>query len=142
MVSAPRTASKRYSRIVVAPRPDLMIKIYNHPQVREELAWKVVRYFDCARCGRAIRMPFPVVLTADGALVCFLCATNVEVDQRIESIEAYGPPPKLKRDRKRPPPDERDCDHCGAGYTPKRSDSRYCSGRCRTAAHRSRTPTA
>ena len=34
-------------------------------------------------------------------------------------------------------PDEaRTCDHCAETFTSSRSDARYCSGRCRTAAHR------
>ena len=28
------------------------------------------------------------------------------------------------------------CRHCGVEFTPTRSDARYCSGRCRVAAHR------
>jgi hypothetical protein len=28
------------------------------------------------------------------------------------------------------------CAHCGEPFTPARSDARYCSGRCRVAAHR------
>lgn len=28
------------------------------------------------------------------------------------------------------------CAHCGEFYVPSRSDSRYCSGRCRVAVHR------
>src|ERR1035437_10840051 len=36
----------------------------------------------------------------------------------------------------------RECRHCGNGYIPRRSDSRYCSTRCRVAAHRAKvTPT-
>ena len=31
----------------------------------------------------------------------------------------------------------RQCDSCGTTYEPKRSNSRYCSGRCRTRASRS-----
>lgn len=32
----------------------------------------------------------------------------------------------------------RTCNACKTHFTPRRSDARYCSGRCRTAAHRSR----
>ena len=31
------------------------------------------------------------------------------------------------------------CSHCSAEFTTKRSDARYCSGKCRTAANRLRT---
>lgn len=31
------------------------------------------------------------------------------------------------------------CNECGRTYTASRSDSRYCSNKCRTAAHRQRT---
>ena len=34
------------------------------------------------------------------------------------------------------------CAHCGKTYTPKRSDSLYCTPRCRVAAHRAKQPTA
>lgn len=37
-----------------------------------------------------------------------------------------------------PAPRIQACDHCGDNYTPPRTDSRYCSGRCRVAAHRAR----
>jgi hypothetical protein len=30
------------------------------------------------------------------------------------------------------------CAHCGQEFTPSRSDARFCSGRCRVAAHRAR----
>jgi hypothetical protein len=30
------------------------------------------------------------------------------------------------------------CGHCNAAYTPTRSDSTYCTSRCRQAAHRTR----
>ena len=38
----------------------------------------------------------------------------------------------------RPPREveDRPCDRCGETFTPTRSDARYCSGRCRVAAHR------
>ena len=29
-----------------------------------------------------------------------------------------------------------DCEHCGEPFVQKRSDSRFCSSRCRVAAHR------
>lgn len=30
------------------------------------------------------------------------------------------------------------CSHCGQPYEAKRADSLYCSGKCRTAAHRAK----
>ena len=33
----------------------------------------------------------------------------------------------------------RQCEQCGKTFTPTRSDARYCSTKCRVAAHRSRT---
>jgi hypothetical protein len=30
------------------------------------------------------------------------------------------------------------CERCGAAFTPRRADARYCSTRCRVAAHRAR----
>ncbi len=32
--------------------------------------------------------------------------------------------------------DSIDCSHCSESFTPKRSDSRFCSTKCRVAAHR------
>ena len=34
------------------------------------------------------------------------------------------------------------CAHCGQTYTPKRSNSVYCTSKCRVAAHRAKQPTA
>ena len=34
------------------------------------------------------------------------------------------------------------CAHCGQTYTPKRSNSVYCTFKCRVAAHRTKQPTA
>lgn len=34
------------------------------------------------------------------------------------------------------------CAHCGQLYEPKRSNSRFCGGACRVAAHRAKQPTA
>jgi hypothetical protein len=37
----------------------------------------------------------------------------------------------------------RPCEHCGNAYVASRTDTRYCSPRCRVAAHRARvTPTS
>lgn len=36
-------------------------------------------------------------------------------------------------------PRQRTCAQCGAPFSASRSDARYCSGRCRVAAHRART---
>jgi hypothetical protein len=30
------------------------------------------------------------------------------------------------------------CQHCGSAFTPARSDAKYCSGKCRVAAHRAK----
>jgi hypothetical protein len=35
-------------------------------------------------------------------------------------------------------PTERPCEHCGEPFEARRRDARYCSGRCRTAAHRAK----
>jgi len=34
------------------------------------------------------------------------------------------------------------CSHCGQSYEPKRSNSRYCSTKCRVAHHRAKQQTA
>ena len=38
--------------------------------------------------------------------------------------------------RRRPPPNQRACAQCGETFSPARSDARFCSTRCRVAAHR------
>ena len=35
--------------------------------------------------------------------------------------------------------DTRDCDTCGDTFTPKRTDSKYCSSKCRQKAYRQRS---
>ena len=41
-----------------------------------------------------------------------------------------------KRDQRSEQRTPRPCDQCGESFTPKRSDAKFCSARCRVAAHR------
>lgn len=43
---------------------------------------------------------------------------------------------RTRRATERVPPPPRPCDHCGVAFEPARSDARFCSSRCRVAAHR------
>jgi hypothetical protein len=43
-------------------------------------------------------------------------------------------------ERRRLSPESRTCAQCGETFAPKRSDARFCSTRCRVAAHRARLP--
>lgn len=59
-----------------------------------------------------------------------------------EPINSHGwewYPPRPDQPRHRRTHDPRDCAHCGETYTPTRKDAKYCSSRCRTAAHRTST---
>jgi hypothetical protein len=47
-----------------------------------------------------------------------------------EGSDNRGPAARLDLSVSRP------CDGCGAVFMPKRSDAKFCSGRCRVAAHR------
>jgi len=45
---------------------------------------------------------------------------------------------EFRNERRRVENDARACERCDEPFTPRRSDARYCSSRCRVAAHRAR----
>jgi hypothetical protein len=65
-----------------------------------------------------------------------------ELDTRAHSSDTPRPPrpPVTARGARvgSQPLRGRACERCGQTFAPRRSDARYCSGRCRVAAHRAR----
>jgi hypothetical protein len=124
---------------------------------------RTVRVFDCPRCGQGdwyLRAARPL---ADGTLVCRWCFTDDDAHDlvRCPGCGHMRPASEFERDPDpvwdqiaaalggraphkeclacRAPQDRsRPCERCGEPFTPTRSDARFCSGRCRVAAHRQR----
>lgn len=59
------------------------------------------------------------------------CSNGCERNHRLERRS-------LTRGSRAKEHQEQACAHCGAAFIPKRSDSKFCSGKCRVAAHRQR----
>ena len=123
----------------------------SHPQVRKVDIFKNVYVFDCPDCGGEFYIRGAWV-QPDGTLRCRKCSERdssyrwcprchqakpfkeFESDRHdagrhqrcLECVEAQQEQESLTRA----------CDRCGTEFTPTRRDARYCSGRCRVAAHR------
>ena len=72
-------------------------------------------------------------------IVCSYCGAPLLVERDMAYRLKYHPKCKRDVDReryRRPESDGHACDHCGQSFAAKRSDAKYCSPRCRTAAHR------
>ena len=85
--------------------------------------YKAIVHRECPDCHRAF-----LLVSTFRKLRCNPCQTAAirrawAIRKRRERSAAAG-------DRSLP------CDHCGATFTPERSTARYCSTRCRVAAHR------
>lgn len=113
--------------------------------LHERTIVKTILYFYCSKCRR--EKPFSwhyAHCTESGDLVC--CAsTGLKLCRRCRR-------PRRTRDQftasqtvcdgcPGPHADPRDplqvaCAHCATNFTAKRSDARFCSAKCRTAAHR------
>lgn len=138
----------------------------NHPGVTSAMAAEP-RAYHCPRCeaeredygrNRVWLDVAQAVPLADGrTLVCREHATEAErrnrwcdrcqrvkdCDEFDHVLDARGRPKPLRwrrscRDCLTPPPRVYECEHCHAPFEPWRSDARFCSGRCRVAAHRTR----
>jgi hypothetical protein len=116
---------------------------------------KTVSYFYCSKCGGEERFMWSTAhCTETGELICDRIAcgrTCWKLCRRCRQPRRYpdqftasylGPPgiPTIcneccvqKPERE---PLQVACVHCGKPFTANRSDARFCSGRCRTAAHR------
>ena len=122
----------------------------SHPQVEKVEVVKYAYVFTCAECRREFYVGRARV-QADGTLRCFECN-----DRRGDGF-MWCPHCRTAKSFREFEPDRIDagrhqwclecvavdgdearcCARCGSEFTPKRSDARFCSGRCRVAAHRS-----
>jgi|GEM_PF-5522277 len=136
-----------------------------HPQVRQTYIKSYEpRTFACLRCEAEFYLRGARPL-ADGTLVCPRCFVEADAhdlrwcakcEQMLPSEEfaldefaqklsrSLGAPQrwhKACRACRTPerPDRTRACDHCGESFTPMRDHARFCSGRCRVAAHRKAT---
>jgi hypothetical protein len=77
----------------------------------------------CLVCGQefmALNGGYVPMVCTEACLKVHRARTHVQSQQRRPHVE-HQP---------------RACEQCGSTYTPRRSDSRFCSGRCRVAHHR------
>jgi hypothetical protein len=131
----------------------------HHPKIEERIIW--VQGFYCGGCGKwRTGVPWYTPTDEQGEKLYHpWCApqgdfTYLSIDDR---RHAMSKPAWLwcrsgqhvaaatdGRQGNREPCDHRQpetdrtrvCEQCGESFTPSRSDARYCSGRCRVAAHR------
>jgi hypothetical protein len=138
-------------------------RLRSHPQAKQEQEYLVRSSwcFHCPRCDLEyyLRGARPL---KDGTLVCGGCFGPEDRHdlRRCETCGEMRPEAEFARDPDptwdaiaaalggyyseltqcqscRAPVDRsQDCARCGTPFTPTRSDAQYCSGRCRTAAHR------
>jgi hypothetical protein len=105
------------------------------------------QYFYCADCGCESRFSWPSAFcTETGELVC--CSSKFRLCRRCRQprrLEQFGSELLWPCEsticngcRVTPTRQPLQCAHCGNPFAPTRSDARFCSGRCRTAAHRAR----
>lgn len=119
----------------------------SHPQVYTVEEVIHPRVFDCAVCGEGFYIRDAIV-QRDGSLQCRECSTTDRRGYRwCPECRQAKPPAEFFRDnwaqcsdcwdaRLHPAPIVNVCERCGAEFTPARRDARFCSGRCRVAAHR------
>jgi predicted nucleic acid-binding Zn ribbon protein len=80
----------------------------------------------CRSCGRWLVVHPQVANLRHCSPRCFRFDRSARERERRRQTRTLGFSPHQR------------CWHCGAAFDPKRSDARYCSGRCRTAASRAR----
>jgi hypothetical protein len=80
---------------------------------------------DCRLCGEAF---FGYGRTQFCSARCYRT--------RRKQTHVYSKQPRKKYPREPVDHDYRPCEHCGWEFEPTRKDARFCSGRCRVAAHR------
>jgi hypothetical protein len=138
----------------MSKQTDGFVRLKGHPQAHTGIDYRTVWLFDCPRCKQPnyLRHARPL---ADGTLVCDLCFTKkdrhnlyrcAKCGGMFPGVAEFGAYPdsatecRACRAPKPKPVRARTCQHCGQMFTSKRSDARFCSGRCRVAAHRRRSP--
>ena len=145
------------------PRPSTVTRqhldrLREHEQAYSYTETVTRQAFTCATCEQRWRLRAARV-TPDGRLVCPAC--HHRDHGTYESTVEWCPGCQQSRPRKEfeiptlvtrltrllcstcraqttPPDRTRPCVECGASFTPARSHARYCSVRCRVAAHRAR----
>ena len=127
-----------------------MLPLQNHPNV--QFAYIERRGYSCSRCIEAgkcnedwiwfgIRRAVPLI---NGEIVCWRHATEEErrnrwcgrCERALDKDEFDRP--MICRSCSTRAAHQRSCEHCGIEFVPARKDARFCSGRCRVAAHRAR----
>jgi hypothetical protein len=120
-----------------------------HSEAFQEWEQITTWMFSCAKCGEQQRLARYTPTDKHGNhLYCWRCAFPelgrplMEFGfvfwqywwcKRGQHVITGGP----CRQQQKPEPDRtRSCDHCGETFAPTRSDAKFCSGRCRVAAHR------
>ena len=111
---------------------------------------RTVTFFYCSKCGR--EKPFSwhyAHCTESGDLVCCaatgwkLCRRCQQPRQRRGAENQFTISETVCDGCPGPHADMGDplqlvCSHCATSFTARRSDAKFCSGKCRTAAHRAR----
>lgn len=138
------------------------MQLHEHPKNEPAVIFRAA--FHCGRCGRYVYMGRYPYCNEDGTeLYCLSCGWDAQ-HHRVPGQpteyrptlwrycrrggHVYWPGDALStkcseshakpRQKPRVQHDPMPCAHCGEDFTPKRSDARYCSGKCRVAAHRAR----
>lgn len=124
----------------------------SHPQLRKEVEIRSVYVFTCAGCDGDFYVRAANV-QADGSLKCWQCGKGshrwcpqchqtkphgefeyynhfVMIGRAEWCLECAAAAKEPKE------PTVRECGQCGTEFPAKRRDARYCSSRCRVAAHR------
>jgi hypothetical protein len=119
--------------------PGLSVTVWDmeHPAIGIELS--TIRVFTCADCGLKWPSRWTIHCSEDGTrLYCRYCepsgcrwnwcTRHGHVITTGECKKGYVPESSVVHTPT--------CQRCGQVFTARRSDARYCSGRCRVAAHR------
>jgi hypothetical protein len=133
----------------------MSVPLQGHPGVVD--VPMVVRGFECPRCvperGPGWWPGSRAVPLADGqTLVCYKHATKAEQRNRwcerchrvldqdeFDLIKGRYRYHRACRSCRTPIDRTKTCEHCDEAFTPKRADARFCSTKCRVAAHRARS---
>ena len=108
-----------------------LARIYRSPSYERDSCIEMGRNPDTARMQRRLAS------TTSRASRCDHCAALHQQEQQQAALE------KRKQQRREAAAHRLStCEHCGASFTPQRSTARFCSSRCRTAAHRASSNTS
>jgi len=128
----------------------------NHPHadgflpLHHRTVWKTVAYFYCAKCGSEGRFSWLYAhCTESGELLCLFhgLPTGWKLCRRCRQPRRTGREDSqftgsqtvcdgCKGKINQYEPLQMVCVHCETGFTATRSDAKFCSAKCRTAAHR------